>query len=102
MQISNSLKKELLVFLYSHFFLTFVEDEILEKHLLKTLCTDLVNRILQIQAVQCHLKIDKVTNASEQTQVLGQLPSQLSKMLQKLVTTLNGKVRKFLGIFLWE
>ncbi len=66
-------------------------DEALEKHLLKTLCTDLVNRILIAQATQHMIKVDKVSTPSEQSALVTKLPSQISKLLVKVIQALNGK-----------
>lgn len=68
------------------------EEVLLEKHLLKTHCKDLVNMILENQAMFHFLNIPKVETPADRAKVLSQLPSNEVKSFQKLIDTLTGKV----------
>ncbi|KAK5581338.1 hypothetical protein RB653_001370 [Dictyostelium firmibasis] len=61
----------------------------LEKHLLKTVCTNITNLLIEINA-SYHM-LDKTTfeTTSERTLMLSQFPPQLSKNFEKLIQSLN-------------
>jgi len=67
------------------------EQLALEKHLLKTLCNDLVNYILANQAMHHCISVKEIKTPSDQSEVLTHLPSQVSTPLSKLIKTLTGK-----------
>lgn len=69
----------------------------LDKYLLKTLCTDLVNVILEIEAHDYHLLHLISKSSTDRSQLLQQLPTELSKALEKLIKTLDTVTFLFLS-----
>jgi len=68
------------------------EDEaFLEKHLLKTLCTDLTNLIITNQVEYNMIDVDKAKLSTNPISILPQLPKSVSSILEKMVQSLSGK-----------
>jgi len=68
------------------------EDEAaLEKHLLKTLCTDITNLIITNQVEYNMIDVDKNKLSTNAISVLPQLPKNVSSILEKMVQSLSGK-----------
>lgn len=67
----------------------------LDKYLLRTLCTDLVNILLDIQAREKLLPVGPVKTQADRVQVMQQLPADLSKAIEKLLATLTNSTDEF-------
>eukprot|EP01133_Synstelium_polycarpum_P014788 gene14788-17482_t len=65
------------------------ESSVLNKHLLKTVGTNLVNLVIEINAQYHMLENTSCDTPAQRTAVLAALPSQLSKSLEKLLQTLS-------------
>ncbi len=75
--------------------LTDVNKTELDKYLLRTLCTDLVNILLDIQAREKLLPVGPVKTPADRVQVMQQLPADLSKAIEKLLGTLTNNTDEF-------
>eukprot|EP00029_Vermamoeba_vermiformis_P005751 TRINITY_DN2084_c0_g1_i1.p1 TRINITY_DN2084_c0_g1~~TRINITY_DN2084_c0_g1_i1.p1 ORF type:complete len:753 (+),score=259.96 TRINITY_DN2084_c0_g1_i1:165-2261(+) len=67
----------------------------LDKYLLRTLCTDLVNILLDIQVREKMLPVGPVKTPADRVQVMQQLPADLSKAIEKLLGTLTNSTDEF-------
>lgn len=69
------------------------DDAVIEKYILKTVCFDLTNMVLENQALNNYIKLEKkMATMGDQTSVLSQLSGSTVPLLQKLITACNGKV----------
>lgn len=72
------------------------DDGLLEKHLLRTLCADVVNLIVQNQALHHFIEVESISTTAERSNIVSQLPPKVGKVLDKMAKTLTGKsVEKF-------
>lgn len=67
----------------------------LDRYLVRTLCADLVNILLDIQAREKLLSVGPVKSAADRVQVMQQLPADLSKAIEKLIGTLTASTDEF-------
>jgi len=77
------------------------DDPVIEKYVLKTTCFDLTNMLLENQALNNYIKLDKkITTMNDQTSLLSQLSGSTVPLLQKLISSCNGKsIAEFLSAF---
>jgi len=68
----------------------------LDKFLLDTLCNDLVKHVLEYEAMQNYIQVKQITTIDDTTQVLKQLPQQVSTALNSLLKTLQRNTDEFL------
>lgn len=67
------------------------EETNLEKHLLKTLCSQLVNKIILNQAQHFMITVKETDSSVDQAAIISQLPKPIAEPLTKLTKTLTGK-----------